>query len=67
MPTVITVKRPDTREAMALIAELDAYLVPLYPPESRHGLSADKLLQETVAFFVTRHEKVPAGCGDRQQ
>jgi len=67
MPTVITVERPDTREAMALIAELDAYLVPLYPPESRHGLSVDKLLQEIVAFFVTRHEKVPAGCGDRQQ
>jgi hypothetical protein len=38
MPTVITAERPDTREAMELIAELDAYLAPLYPPESRHGL-----------------------------
>jgi len=63
MPTVITAERPDTREAMELIAELDAYLAPLYPPESRHGLSVDKLLQEAVAFFVMRHEKVPAGCG----
>lgn len=62
MPTVITAERPDTREAMELIEELDAYLAPLYPAESRHGLSVDKLLQETVVFFVTRHEKVPAGC-----
>jgi GNAT superfamily N-acetyltransferase len=46
-----------------LIAELDAYLAPLYPPESRHGLSIEKLLQEAVAFFVLRHERVPAGCG----
>jgi putative acetyltransferase len=63
MPTVITAERPDTVDAMELIAELDAYLVPLYPPESRHGLSVEKLLQEAVAFFVMRHERVPAGCG----
>jgi GNAT superfamily N-acetyltransferase len=63
MPTVITAERPDTREAMELIVELDAYLVPLYPPESRHGLSVETLLREDVAFFVMRHEQVPAGCG----
>ena len=63
MPTVITAERPDTVDAMALIAELDAYLIPLYPPESHHGLSVDKLLQEAVAFFVMRHERILAGCG----
>ena len=63
MPTVITAERPDTEDAMELIAELDAYLVPLYPPESRHGLSVEKLLEEAVAFFVMRHERGPAGCG----
>jgi GNAT superfamily N-acetyltransferase len=63
MPTVITAEHPDTRDAMQLIAELDAYLTPLYPAESRHGFSVDKLLQEAVAFFVMRHEKVPASCG----
>jgi len=36
---------------------------PLYPPESHHGLNVDKLLQEAVAFFVMRHERIPAGCG----
>jgi putative acetyltransferase len=66
MPTVITAERPDTVDAMALIAELDAYLIPLYPSESRHGLSVDKLLREAVAFFVMRHEQVPAGCGGIQ-
>jgi putative acetyltransferase len=66
MPTVITAERPDTVDAMALIAELDAYLIPLYPAESRHGLSVDKLLREAVAFFVMRHEQVPAGCGGIQ-
>lgn len=63
MPTVITAERPDTAEAMELIAELDAYLIPLYPPESHHGFSVEKLLQEAVAFFVIRHERIAAGCG----
>jgi len=63
MPTVITAERPDTVDAMALIAELDAYLVPLYPPESHHGFSVEKLLREAVAFFVMRHDRVLAGCG----
>ncbi len=63
MPTVITAERPDTLDAIQLITELDAYLTPLYPAESRHGFSVDKLLQEAVAFFVIRHEDVPACCG----
>jgi len=63
MSTVITAERPDTLDAIQLITELDAYLTPLYPAESRHGFSVDKLLQEAVAFFVIRHEDVPACCG----
>ena len=63
MPTVITAERPNTIDAIQLISELDAYLTPLYPAESRHGFSVGKLLQEAVAFFVMRYETVPAGCG----
>jgi putative acetyltransferase len=63
MPTVIAAERPDSADAMELIAELDAYLIPLYPPASHHGFSVDKLLQEGVAFFVMRHERLAAGCG----
>jgi GNAT superfamily N-acetyltransferase len=63
MPTLITAERPDTVDATALIAELDEYLTPMYPAESRHGYSVDKLLREQVAFFVLRHEGLAAGCG----
>jgi putative acetyltransferase len=64
--TIITLERADSVDARALIAELEGELVPLYPEESRHGYSVDKLLQEAVAFFVTRHDGTPAGCGGVQ-
>lgn len=63
MPTLITFERPDSAEARALVEELDAYLIPLYPPASHHGLDVEKLITEGVAFFVTRHNSAPAGCG----
>lgn len=63
MPTLIAPERPDTPDAQALIAELDAYLTPLYPPESCHGYSVEKLIAEAVAFFVIRHDGLPVGCG----
>ena len=66
MSTLITAERPDTPDARALIAELEAHLEPLYPRESRHGLSVERLLREQVAFFVARHDGVPAGCGGVQ-
>jgi GNAT superfamily N-acetyltransferase len=61
--SMIVPERPDTADAMMLISELEAYLQPNYPPESRHGYSVEKLLQEAVAFFVIRHDGTPAGCG----
>jgi GNAT superfamily N-acetyltransferase len=66
VPTLITAERPDAPDATALIQELDAHLAPLYPSESRHGLSVEKLLREQVAFFVTRHDGAAAGCGGVQ-
>jgi putative acetyltransferase len=63
MPTLIVEERPDTVDAMTLIMELDAHLQPLYPQESRHGFSVEKLLRESVAFFVMRQDGTPAGCG----
>jgi len=41
-------------------------LTPLYPAESRHGYSVEKLLREGVAFFVARIEGQAAGCGGVQ-
>lgn len=63
MPIEIVRERPDTPEAFALIEELESYLAPLYPQESRHGFSVDKLIREGVAFFVIRYDGAPAGCG----
>ncbi|HEX6509977.1 MAG TPA: GNAT family N-acetyltransferase [Chloroflexota bacterium] len=59
---IISTERPDSADAMLLITELEAILEPLYPPESRHGLSVDRLLAEDVPFFVLRFEGTPAGC-----
>ena len=66
MPTIIVAERPDSRDAITLITELEAYLDPLYPAESRHGLSVAQLLQEKVAFFVVRQDGAAAGCGGVQ-
>jgi GNAT superfamily N-acetyltransferase len=65
MPTIVE-ERPDSEDAWALIEELESHLASLYPSESRHGYSVDKLLREGVAFFVVREDGVPAGCGGVQ-
>ena len=59
----IVAERPDSVDATTLILELDDYLTPLYPSESRHGFSVDKLIREGVAFFVLRYNEELAGCG----
>ena len=63
MSTIITQERPDTADAIQLIEELEAHLEPLYPRESRHGLSVDRLISEGVAFFVLRSHDARAACG----
>ena len=63
MAPTITPEHPATADAAALIAELDAHLEPLYPSASRHGFSVQKLIAESVAFFVVRVDGTPAGCG----
>ncbi len=63
MSLQIMAERPDTMAARELIGELDAYLHPLYPNESRHGFSVEKLVREEVAFFVMRYNEELVGCG----
>jgi len=64
MSITITNERPDTPEAMQFNPELNKALNPdLYPTESKHGFNVEKLLRDGVAFFVTRHAGIPAGCG----
>ena len=66
MSAIITRERPDTPDAISLITELEAHLEHLYPRESRHGFSVDKLLADDVAFFLLRADATPAGCGGIQ-
>jgi len=66
MSATIAAERPDHPEATALIEELEAHLASLYPSESRHGYSVEKLLETRVAFFLIRFDGRPAGCGGIQ-
>ena len=66
MSITITAERADTPDAIQLIDELEGVLAPLYPSESRHGYSVEKLLKQDVAFFVLRVDGDPAGCGGVQ-
>jgi GNAT superfamily N-acetyltransferase len=66
MSTIITAEHPDSVDVRMLIAELEAYLEPLYPPVSRHGYSVETLISQSVAFFVLRADDTPAGCGGIQ-
>ena len=57
---------PTTSTASQLIRELDSYLSPLYPEESQHGYSVEKLVEQKVEFFVLYHDERPAGCAGVQ-
>ena len=63
MTAAISLEPPDSDDARALITELDAYLIPLSPRESRHGYPVEKLLKEDVPFFIIRDRGIPVGCG----
>jgi len=63
MPAAITPEHPASPEAIALIMELDAHLEQLYPSESRHGFSVQRLIADSVAFYLIRDNGIPAGCG----
>ena len=66
MPATITIEPPASPDARALVEELEAHLATLYPQESRHGYSVEKLITQGVAFFLVRNNGVPAGCGGIQ-
>lgn len=66
MTITITQERPDTSDAIQLIEGLESDLAPFYPTKSRHGYNVEKLIKQGVAFFVTRKDGIPAGCGGVQ-
>lgn len=60
----IAFETPDQPEIVALIADLDAYQLTLYPPESVYALDMTALKQANVLFAVARNADGAAiGCG----
>ena len=58
----IAFETPDQPEVLALIADLDAYQLTLYPPESVYALDLQTLLQPHVRFAVARSSGHAVGC-----
>ena len=51
-------------DAIALIAELDAYQSGLYPPESHHALDLGSVQEQRLLFVLARNDAGHAvGCG----
>jgi putative acetyltransferase len=64
MPTItVRVDDPASPEARRLIAELDAYSMSLYPPESNHLMSVEALRQSNATFLTAWVDGRIAGCG----
>jgi putative acetyltransferase len=60
----IALERADQPEIVALIDALDAYQMPMYPPESHHGIDLAALGQPNVLFAVARDDAGTAlACG----
>ncbi|MGO4380273.1 GNAT family N-acetyltransferase [Pseudoduganella sp. RAF53_2] len=60
----IVFETPNQPEVVALIADLDAYQLTLYPPESVYALDMASLTQSNVLFAVARSpEGAAVGCG----
>lgn len=60
----IAFEHPDQPAVHALIAELDAYLYALYPPENVYALDMSSLCRPDVLFAVARDRTgMATGCG----
>lgn len=60
----ISFESPHQADAIALIAELDAYQGALYPPESHHALDLTSVSAERVLFVLARDDSnLAVGCG----
>lgn len=60
----IKLESPNQPEVVALIDQLDAYQLTLYPPESVYALDMASLLQPNVLFAVARNaDGAAVACG----
>lgn len=66
MEVTITLESPASDEGRLIVSELEDEIGPMYPSESQHGYSVEKLIAERVAFFLVRVDGQVAGCGGVQ-
>ncbi len=59
----IAVETPLQDEVRALVAELNAVLLELTPPEHCHHLTVEQMADTSTALFVARDDGVVVGCG----
>jgi putative acetyltransferase len=59
----IALADPRRQEIAALVRELDAYMIALYPAESNHLIDIETLAGPDVRFFTARRMTEPLGCG----
>lgn len=60
----LSFESPRQADAIALIAELDAFQDALYPPESRHALDLAAVAEDGMIFVLMRIDTGQAvGCG----
>jgi putative acetyltransferase len=59
---VIALEPPRQDDVLDLLAQADAYLQALYPPESNHIMDVAALEEGHVDFFVARHGSAALGC-----
>jgi len=59
----LCVEKPNRREVIGLVAELDKYLQSLYPPESNYLLDVHTLMGEDILFLTAKDGERYVGCG----
>jgi len=60
---VVSLEDPRQPEVAALVADLDAHLDALYPPEENYLLDVNTLAAGDIRFFVARRDGAALGCG----
>src|SRR5579872_5782272 len=63
MPASMELVVAPTDDARALIRELETELSQVYSADQRHGLSAERIFQPHVVFFIARLAGKAVGCG----
>ena len=63
MTVMIAVESPLQDEVRALVAELNAVLLELTPPEHCHHLTVEQMADEDTTVFIAREGGVAVACG----